>query len=347
MFIVTHSQTPTICYNPTNACFDPTVTQSLLFQSEQLTTCNRVVPIQQLTCVGDTNLCDKNSEYITSIKCINGGIDSGGNVIWNCEGNKPTSVSFGKETVSCEGCTSSTDKLKIQGSCALFYQLQKTVLPISNPTSNTNNESDENVFVSLLIVIVLLIVVFGLVAMCISCVKSDHYTCSSNLRSSLHASSYVPVATVESTIPSAPPTSYQSSYQSSYVQPTNLSRTTYVQSNQSRNTRNNDGSILTGYIVGEEMKQGNYGAAMLTQSLAGGGSGSNYNTGVMMGLMSGGNNGKHHASSFNTPKHHGNNGKHHASSFNTPKHHGNKSNSEGNYDIDMDSGTTFANSTTR
>ena len=125
-------QSQTICYNPTTTCFDPTTTQSLLFQINAYTTCSRISPILQLNCVNGQNsdnadLCSKYANQISTLKCDNSGIDDKGEVIWNCQGSKPSNINFGTTTVSCEGCTSPLDKLKITGSCAIFYQLTSRV----------------------------------------------------------------------------------------------------------------------------------------------------------------------------------------------------------------------------
>ena len=88
-----------ICYNPTENCFDPKTTQSILFQYGQYTTCSRVSPITQLNCIDGNSdsigLCAKYSKYINTIKCNNSGFDASGNVIWKCDGNLPTKTMFG------------------------------------------------------------------------------------------------------------------------------------------------------------------------------------------------------------------------------------------------------------
>lgn len=141
----------TICFNPSTNCFDPMSTQSVLFQYGQFTSCSRVSPITQLNCIdgnteGSVGLCAKYSKLITSIKCTNSGIDASGNVIWNCYTNLPTGIMFGTTTVSCEGCTSSSDKLKITGSCGIFYQLLKKP-NLQNPSNSTNSDKHTNGFV--------------------------------------------------------------------------------------------------------------------------------------------------------------------------------------------------------
>lgn len=140
----------TICYNPTTNCFDPLSTQSILFQYGQYTTCSRVSPITQLNCFdGNTQdsvgLCTKYSKLISTIKCTNSGFDASKSVIWKCDGNLPTGIMFGTTTVSCEGCISSSDKLKITGSCGIFYQLLKKP-NLQNPSDSSSSLSDKSTY---------------------------------------------------------------------------------------------------------------------------------------------------------------------------------------------------------
>jgi hypothetical protein len=209
----------TICYNPTTNCFDPTLTQSLLLQANQYTKCSRTTPIQQLTCIdssntANTDLCAKYSKYITSIKCSNSGTDDSGNVIWKCESNLPSQVGLGLTTVSCEGCTSSSDKLKISGSCGIFYQLFDKTNSISDTGSiiksnSTHTMTGFEIFLCFLFGTTILIC---FIKICVGCSEPylpthNNYSRTrtrtnsrTNSRTRIPTQSYIPIISTEQVI---------------------------------------------------------------------------------------------------------------------------------------------------
>lgn len=100
---------------------------------------------------------------------------------------------------------------------------------------------------------------------------------------------------------------------------------------QSNTFSSDTSSFLGGYLVGEDIKRGDYGSAMLMSSLSGS-SGNNYNNGLMIGLMTPqGKEGKEEK------KHH------------KPKHEKSSSGFSGSYGgfSNGSSGNSFANMTTR
>lgn len=176
MLKVILAQNTPICYNPSSNCFDPSSAQSLVFQQGQYTSCARVPPISQLNCVdgnspNSVGLCAKYSKYITNFKCANSGSDGSGGVNWACETyNIPNGILIGSTTISCEGCKSSTDNLKISNSCGLFYSLISTDAKTDdNTNSNNTNKINKNISGSEF-VIYALVIFFGIFICCIYCV---------------------------------------------------------------------------------------------------------------------------------------------------------------------------------
>ena len=340
-----------ICWNPTTNCFDPTTTQSLLFQQNRLTTCARNTPIQQLNCVDGSNsnsagLCEKYSDKITSVKCSNSGTDESNNVIWKCESNLPDGLIFGSTIVSCEGCKSSTDELKITGSCGIFYELVNTVQTNNlNSNSNSNSGSDSNLFesygIKFLEIILIVSFIVILCAITIECIdrcemyaithlETERIPLNSNIHNITEAQPVQPVQPVQhidhvqhvyhvQPIPSAPPENQNSHYDSYH----NSHYDSYPRTRQYQDSSN----FVTGYIVGRELEEGNVGDAMLISSMSNGGN--NYNTGMMMGMMSG-----------NNYSHSGNNYSHHAKKSHT------NSGSTSNH-VKFAPTTTFAKTVTR
>ena len=288
--IQVNSQTQTICGNPSTNCFDPTTTQSLLFQQNQMTSCARTAPINQLNCIeGSAGLCAKYSNQITSIKCSNSGTDDSNNVIWKCESDLPNGLIFGLTQVSCEGCKSSADELKITGSCGIFYQLVNTMNNNNNNNIDSNSGSgsgsNSKFFDSDGIKTLKTILIAGfIISFCVFCVVSAHkhdshiisYSETTPLNSNIHnifvaqpiqsfqpvSSESIPTAPVLSTFPEYLMSNHSYSRPSRYQEPSNF---------------------LTGYIVGRELEEGNVGDAMLISSMSGNRYGNNYNTGIMMG----------------------------------------------------------------
>jgi hypothetical protein len=319
-----YSQTTNICYSPTSACFAPNTTQSLLFQINSYTTCSRVPPILRLNCVGNDMLCKQYSNQITSVKCSNQGINDKGEVIWLCEGKIPVGTSFGKTTVSCEGCTSSTDKLKIVGSCAVFYELLKTNTPFkpsypsnpSNPSiSNTKPSGgtiDGSVY-NFVFGLMLLFLICCFCSICWCCYDDNlcnlrHNHCSNSRayrnidRDDIEA---IPLNSSSFVTPSAPPIQTQTP---KFIQPQVIQLAPITTIPRYPNTKTSSGTeMLGGYIAGRNISEGNYGSALLASNMAGV-SGSDYNTGLMMGMMSESNN-HHHKKhkKHNTPYYQPNN----------------------------------------
>ncbi len=312
------AQISNICYSPTTTCFAPNTTQLLLFDKGAYTTCSRVPPLLKLNCRGDSSLCARYSNQINQVKCSNQGLNDKGEVIWLCEAKLPLGISFSKTVVSCEGCVTSIDKLKIIGSCAVFYELAKKSTG-SNSSSGSNNSSDS----SSVKYVFALILLFGIVISCVICYQSccqdekcfvPHNHCSharAYRNIDIHDIEAVPLTSTSTSIPSAPParTHYiQPSQQFNFTQPIRspkeacfagpIQQTHSYQSNQS-----NPSEILGGYIAGKNIQEGNYGAAILASGLSSNSNSSNYQTGMLMGMMSESSH-KHHHKHHN--KHHNN-----------------------------------------
>lgn len=321
------------CYNPITTCFDPSITPDLLFQKSQYTTCSRVIPITQLNCVNGQStetkdLCGLYSKYITSIKCENSGLDDSSNVIWNCEGNLPSNVIFGTNTVSCEGCKSSTDNLKILGSCGIYYSLVLTNdgnEPLHN--TNVNMHSNHN-YIKLFLVVLIL----SIIACCIGALlynlcsfgnrnrRRDYTRINTNFDNTTNTSNMVfheaiplvqtNVNTISSalSVPSAPSASsiHQVQPVQTYVPFINYkSPQQYSNSHSNSHTQrhtyeqyqsnNQENGFLSGYLLGENLKKGNVESAMMISSF-GGNRNNCYNNGLMMGMIAGEihKNNKHH-----------------------------------------------------
>ena len=317
--------TQTICYNPTSNCFDPIYTQTLLFQYGQYTSCSRVPPINKLNCIdGDTpesyGLCSKYSKSITNIKCTNSGTDDSNNVIWKCEGILPSSIALGKTTVSCEGCTSSNDKLKITNSCGIFYQLVKKTSFNSKSNSNPKSNLNPNIIkiiivgISFLLGLILLICLFKYVFyepyeyLQIHTPQSRLYTNLTTLpppptppinpyyipnlssRKNTNTPHYHSCQSYQTQ--TQIPTQTQSDIEmnnlcynhrpqpQSHPHPQPYSQTQF-------NPYSDTSSLLTGYLVGKNLEEGNLGTAYLASTIGGMSGGNNYSTGLMMGMMNG------------------------------------------------------------
>ena len=292
--IIVNSQQ--FCYKPTNVCFDPASTKSIIFQANTYSTCSRVSPILQLNCVEGSNLisrglCKLYENTITNMMCTNSGIDERGEVIWHCESPIPSGVLLGVTTVSCEGCTNSTSKLKITGSCAVFYQLVK-----NNPTAttttqqNTFKENSSDTFIIVLLFCICLSLILG-------CVWTSYYhqEIINYYGPRTNRQDYIEITPLvsASTVPSAPPanTRYENVHiiQSTprFVQPT-------------RPAPRNNLDMVNGYLTARNLENGNYGSALLTSSISS--DTSNYNTGFMLGMMS--DNHKHHHKHHKHHNHH-------------------------------------------
>lgn len=347
----------TICYNPTSNCFDPVITQTLLFQYGQHTTCSRTSPIYKLNCVdGNTpesfGLCSKYSQLITNIKCENSGTDESNNVVWKCNGILPSNVALGTTTVSCEGCTSSSDKLKISGSCGIFYQLVKK--PISSPTSTTKTELKYNLVNGYTVIICFILGVFlviGLIKCCTS--KQPEYLPVYTNGSRTHYYNQIPTAervVIPEIIPLTaeqtninPPTNPNYTPNTSnrtlnISQYPNYQTQSNIETGGSRcvNQRQSDtSSLLTGYLVGKNLEEGNFGTAYLASTIGNNSSGNNYSTGMMMGLISG--------SEHSSKTHHKNKSHHksHDQSYDLESYQNKQ-----NYNS-FDNSETYANTTTR
>ena len=370
----------TICFNPTTNCFDPITTQSVLFQYGQFTTCSRVSPITQLNCIdGNTissiGLCAKYSKLITNIKCSNSGSDASGNVIWKCDTNLPRGIMFGSTTVSCEGCINSSDKLKITGSCGIFYQLiKKENTPI---ISNPSNNSDKylNGFVIFICFISGAIILICLIKLCVGETDYNYENISrSNNRSrsrSRSRNSYISVSAPEEviipeTIPlttgysvqtNNPPTNpnYQSgsTYQTTNQhllnnqfpirqpiyrrEPVQVEMTTqYMSRTQPHIHQNDTSSFLSGYLVGKNLEEGNIGTAYMASTLGLNGN-SNCN---------GSGNGNNYSTGMALGMMEGSTHSH-KSHHKKKHHHYNENNDLESNQISFESNETYANSTTR
>lgn len=309
----------TICYNPTSNCFDPSITQTLLFQYGQYTSCSRVSPIYKLNCIDantpeSSGLCTKYSKLITNIKCVNSGTDDSNNVIWKCEGILPSDVALGSTTVSCEGCTSPSDKLKITGSCGIFYQLVKKTIStpiqklISTSKTDKTNKNSSNLTNGFIIFICFILGSILLICL-IKCIlgESPEYLpiYSNNSRRQYYNQipsaervvipEIIPLTTEQTNVSINPSTNpyyipnspnrinvnipqYRSYQTQSNIEMGNLSYRQQAQTDSS--------SLLSGYLVGKNLEEGNLGIAYLASTI-GGGSGNNYSTGLLMGMFSG------------------------------------------------------------
>ncbi|KAF8339680.1 uncharacterized protein EI90DRAFT_3279271 [Cantharellus anzutake] len=92
--------------------------KSLTLFSDEYTLARRASPIPQLTCIGQ--VCDVFQPE--AIQCFNIG-GTGTDVKWKCEADLPSSLRFGKVSVSCEGWSGPGDMHVLEGSCGLEYRL--------------------------------------------------------------------------------------------------------------------------------------------------------------------------------------------------------------------------------
>lgn len=92
------------------------------FRRGQLTAARRVAPVAQLTCVGGSFGCARDSGF-ASAQCTNVGSD-GRDAQWRCEATGlPDGARFGRIEVSCEGYDHPDDPYILHNSCALEYEL--------------------------------------------------------------------------------------------------------------------------------------------------------------------------------------------------------------------------------
>ena len=357
-------QIPTICYSPTTTCFAPNTTQSLLFVKDSYTTCSRVPPILQLNCVENSMLCNKYANQITNIMCSNKGTDYKGEVIWQCEAKMPTAVKFMKTTVSCEGCTSSIDKLKISGSCAIFYQLgsNSNVLPTSptTPTTTTNTTKSDDDIRTTLFIICIVLMFFGIyICYCANDNSSRNgYRPINYPEAQPYQATTIEIETTPlntqrtnnqrsnnyrryNVQPSAPPAPVQTvPVQTVPVQTMPMQNPIIINAQQQSST----GNLLGGYLTGQNLERGNYGAALLTSTMSSGGS--DYNTGLMMGMMSESNSHKH-----KHKKHHShNNSSYYQNTYDnshTDTSYTNTSYADTSYNDTSYTDTSYADTTTR
>jgi heme/copper-type cytochrome/quinol oxidase subunit 2 len=109
--------------------------------------------------------------------------------MWKCKDNLPPQVGLGITNVSCEGCVDSSDKLKIIGSCYIFYQLvDKLNKPsLSNASSYTNTNTNNNTNKISVFEILIFFFVVVLILICVIIIFfADSRTSSSN-------QTYIPV----------------------------------------------------------------------------------------------------------------------------------------------------------
>lgn len=71
-------------------------------------------------------LCCPVCAVVSVVQCHNTGEDDRGDAQWKCESNLEDTIKLGEITVSCEGFSSRTDRLKLRGSCGLEYSLHYT-----------------------------------------------------------------------------------------------------------------------------------------------------------------------------------------------------------------------------
>jgi len=144
--------------------------QALTFRKNQLTTCRRSSPMQQLTCYfGDCRY----SNYVDVVQCVNMGVNDNENVQWRCESQLPESLSLGKTIVSCEGYNHAGDEFVLKGSCALKYELVRDYAQPINPYHNTNNNGNIVPFIFLLCLLICAIICF---TNCCTFSSSDSHT---------------------------------------------------------------------------------------------------------------------------------------------------------------------------
>jgi len=273
------------CYKPTNVCFDPVSTKSLIFQANTYSTCSRVAPILQLNCIDNAiGLCKYYTNKISNMMCSNTGVDEKGEVIWKCQSTIPSEISLGVTTVSCEGCVNSTSKEKISGSCAVFYQLVKNNKPTEQ--NNTSGKSNET---TTILVIFMVCLIFVLCCVCISYQETINYNLNYNPRT--NRQDYIeitPLVSEVSPAPSAPPVNpRETRFENIQVVHTTPR---FIQPIRPASTNNLD--MVNGYLTARNLENGNYGSALLTSSVSS--DTSNYNTGFMLGMMSSNNHHKHH-----------------------------------------------------
>ena len=159
--------------------------ESLLFQTNQMTTGRRSIPVQQMSCSGWN--CRKGPD---SIMCKNKGMTDN-DIVWECTGHglTPGYVMKGA-TVSCEGYSNSNDPYILRGSCGVTYNIEKDHSyqePVTTSTTttsthyiDTNPYTNGGDFQFFLFMLVLSIVVFGLIMYATTdrsatTINRDHY----------------------------------------------------------------------------------------------------------------------------------------------------------------------------
>jgi uncharacterized membrane protein YgcG len=307
-------------------CFTPGVGTALTFYKGAMTTSARTSPITQLTCNGG-NGC-KYSNEVNTVQCTCTGLDGYGSAQWKCESSLPSYLELGNELVSCEGCTSSTDPMKLTGSCGLYYGL---TYDGSNTKTNDDHTNDDNGiteagFATFLIVVGvicgIIIVIACIVQACQMCANNynsyetlplhhdsfpsvDRYTTSSATPVVVTATNIQPVA-------SAPPPPQTKSYPRSGG---TTGGNTYIsyQNPQPVARQSNTDNFTTGLLMGELAgggRRGNHIAEdVLLMNMATGGGNSNFTTGLLMGEALSGNNHSNRSHHQSAPSHHG--GGHH------------------------------------
>ena len=98
---------------------------ALTFRRGRMTAGRRLAPVLQLACVNG-GACSTHAGSIDVIQCTNVGEDDRGQIQWRCNADVDGDIKLGEINVSCEGYSSSSDPLKLRGSCGLEYAVVYT-----------------------------------------------------------------------------------------------------------------------------------------------------------------------------------------------------------------------------
>jgi hypothetical protein len=291
-----------------NGCFDLGMTQALTFYKDAMTTSARAPPIKQLNCVGGDG-CSY-SKSISAIQCTNSGLNNQQQPQWKCTAQLPENVDLGTTTVSCEGCTSSTDYYKVTGSCGLFYTLNIANDKTNDDGSTHHIRTNDNSSSVLGIFLVLFVIIFAIICVCLR--YQDHQIMNNYTTVSSSPVRVIPMTTTYARPqPVTQPQSYQNnSYQNSYsYTPVPTAPPIYQSTYTNNNTNNNyNNGFAQGLLVGDAMGGGNNNVAedlLIVNAISGGSNNSGFVNGMLVGsaLSSG-----HHDS---TKLHHNKPPKHH------------------------------------
>lgn len=110
---------------------------TVVLRNDQMTTGRRVLPINQLECVGGDAMSQ--SYQVRSMMCTQTGHD-GVDVTWSCTSNLNSDLELGPVEVMCEGYDYPNDPFILAGSCGARYTLhysKNSKQPVSIPSTQS------------------------------------------------------------------------------------------------------------------------------------------------------------------------------------------------------------------